>query len=160
MPTKTDASSAADPREAWFYHLEHGSIDLALPELLEKTLARGWRALVRSTDAGLVDHLDDWLWTCRDDAFLAHGRSGEPNASRQPILLTSGEDAENDAQALFILDEPPGQLDRFERCVVLFQGADEVALARARRLWSTYKAAGSAVAYWKQQETRGWTRQA
>ena len=33
--------------EVWFYHLERTSLDQALPELLEKTLARGWKALVR-----------------------------------------------------------------------------------------------------------------
>ena len=155
MPTKADV-----PAEAWFYHLEHGTVDQALPELLEKTLARGWRAMVRSTDAAVLDHLDARLWAYRDDSFLAHGRGGEANAARQPILLTEGEARENDAQVLFILDEPPGGLDLFERCVVLFEGADQPSLARARRLWSTYKAAGSSVAYWKQQETRGWTRQA
>ena len=155
MPTKADA-----PTEAWFYHLEQGSVDEALPELLEKTMARGWRAVVRSTDAALLEHLDAWLWTYRDDSFLAHGRAGEANAARQPILLTGGEARENAAEALFVLDEPPGDLSAYERCIVLFQGADEIALARARRLWSSYKAAGSTVAYWKQQETRGWSRQA
>ena len=160
MPTKTEASGETWPKDAWFYHLENGSIDQALPELLEKTLARGWRAMVRSTDPGRLAHLDAWLWTYRDDSFLAHGRGGAPNSSRQPILLTEGETAENSAQALFILDEPPAGLEAYERCIVLFEGADEVALARARRLWTTYKAAGSTVSYWKQQETRGWTRQA
>ena len=155
MPTKTDV-----PAEAWFYHLEHGAVDQALPELLEKTVARGWRALVRSTDPAVLDHLDAWLWSYRDESFLAHGRAGEPNATRQPILLTEGESRENEAEALFILDEPPSDLAAYERCVVLFRGADEIALARARRLWSSYRAAGSAVTYWKQGEARGWTRQA
>ena len=158
MPTKADNNTA--PKEAWFYHLERGSIDEALPELLEKTLARGWRACVRSTDADMIDHLDDWLWAYRDDSFLAHGRAGEPNANRQPILLTAGEANENAAEALFILDEPPGDLAGYERCIVLFEGREDEALARARRLWSTYKTAGSAVTYWKQQESRGWARQA
>ena len=30
--------------DVWFYHLERTTLDQALPELLEKTLARGWRA--------------------------------------------------------------------------------------------------------------------
>ncbi len=155
MPTKTEA-----PREAWFYHLERGSVDEALPELLEKTLAKGWRALVRTTDPDLADHLDEWLWTYRDDGFLPHGRAGEPHAARQPILLTGDEVNENEAQALFILDEPPAGVSSYERCIVLFEGREEAALARARRLWSAYKAAGSTVSYWKQQEARGWARQA
>lgn len=155
MPTKTDV-----PKEAWFYHLEHSSIDRALPELLEKTLARGWRAVVRSNDPDRLAHLDRSLWTYRDDSFLAHGRDGEPSASRQPILLTESETPINNAQVLFILDEPPRDVDVYERCVVVFEGSDEAALARARRLWSTYKAAGSTVAYWKQQDGKGWARQA
>ena len=32
------------PCEVWFYHLERTALDQALPELLEKTLAKGWRA--------------------------------------------------------------------------------------------------------------------
>lgn len=154
------ATKADTPTEVWFYHLEHGTIEQALPELLEKTLAKGWRAMVRSTDPERLEQLDSWLWRYRDEAFLGHGRSGTANAARQPILLTEGEEPENGAQALFMLDEPPRGLDAFERCIVLFEGRDEVALARARGLWSSYKAAGSTVAYWKQQETRGWTRQA
>ena len=43
------------PCEVWFYHLERTSLDQALPELLEKTLARGWKALVRSTARERVD---------------------------------------------------------------------------------------------------------
>ena len=39
------AESAAT--EVWFYHLERTGLDQALPELLEKTLQRGWRAVVR-----------------------------------------------------------------------------------------------------------------
>ena len=38
----------AEACEVWFYHLERTSLDQALPELLEKTLARGWKAVVRT----------------------------------------------------------------------------------------------------------------
>ncbi len=55
---------AEAPCEVWFYHLERASLDQVLPELLEKTLARDWRALVRSTARERVEHLDavepDW----------------------------------------------------------------------------------------------------
>ena len=90
--------------EVWFYHLERTSPDAALPELLEKTVARGWRALVRATTPETLDHLDRWLWTWRDDSFLAHGRAGEPEAARQPVLLTLEDDNANGAQALFLVE--------------------------------------------------------
>ena len=42
------------PCEVWFYHLERTALDQALPELLEKTLAKGWKALVRTTAPGEI----------------------------------------------------------------------------------------------------------
>ena len=75
------------PCEVWFYHLERSSLEQVLPELLEKTLARGWRALVRTGDPARVDHLDGWLWSYRDDSFLPHGHDGEPMAERGKFLV-------------------------------------------------------------------------
>lgn len=147
--------------EVWFYHLERSSLDQVLPELLEKTLARGWRALVRTPQPERIDHLDGWLWSYRDDSFLPHGHTGEPMAERQPVLLTQGPDNVNGAQALFLIDgAEPGEIAGFERCIVLFDGRDESALSLARRRWSQFKAAGAPVSYWRQGETRGWEKQA
>jgi DNA polymerase III subunit chi len=116
----------AEACEVWFYHLERTGLDQALPELLEKTLQRGWRAIVRSPVAERVEHLDAWLWSYRDDSFLPHGPAGEAMAARQPILLTTGEDNPNGADALFLVDgAEPGSLAGFKRCVVLFDAADD-----------------------------------
>jgi len=145
--------------EVWFYHLERTSLDQALPELLEKTLARGWRALVRSTARERVEHLDGWLWSYRDDSFLPHGLSGSPMDARHPVLLSERPENLNGAQAFFVLGGEPSDLAGFERTMVLFDGHSEPDLARARRLWSSLKASGHEVVYWRQSETRGWTRQ-
>lgn len=146
--------------EVWFYHLERTGLDQALPELLEKTLARGWRAIVRATEPDRVAHLDSWLWSYRDESFLPHAPSGEPGASRQPILLTTGFDNPNGANVLFLVGgAEPGELEGFERCVVLFDGADAAQLATARGQWTAAKAKGHAASYWKQQ-ARGWEKQA
>ena len=146
--------------EVWFYHLERTGLDQALPELLEKTLSRGWKALVRTSLSERVEHLDGWLWSYRDESFLPHAPAGEPNAARQPVLLTTGFENPNAADALFLVDgAEPGDLDGFARCVVLFDGADEVQLAGARALWSRIKTGGHPVSYWKQQ-ARGWEKQA
>jgi DNA polymerase-3 subunit chi len=146
--------------EVWFYHLEQTSLDQALPELLEKTLAKGWRALVRSADPDRIDHLDGWLWSWRDDSFLPHGRADEPEAERQPVLLTTEEANPNGAQALFIIDGAEcGSLDGYERCVLLFDGRDEAQVSLARGRWKTFKAGGLPVSYWRQGE-RGWEKQA
>jgi len=146
--------------EVWFYHLERTGLDQALPELLEKTLARNWRAVVRTRETDRVDHLDGWLWSYRDESFLPHAPADELGASRQPVLLTTGFENPNGADALFLVDgAEPGDLAGYTRCVVLFDGRDEAALAVARAQWSAVKGLGFPVSYWKQQ-ARGWEKQA
>ncbi|MDQ2860403.1 MAG: DNA polymerase III subunit chi [Pseudomonadota bacterium] len=147
--------------EVWFYHLERATLDQVIPGLLEKTLARGWRALVRSSDPAHIEHLDSWLWAFRDQSFLPHGLAGEAGAPRQPILLTTTHDNANGANALFLVDgAEPGDLSPFERCILIFDGRDETALRTARARWPAFKAAGHPVTYWKQGESRGWEKQA
>jgi DNA polymerase-3 subunit chi len=151
---------AGAPCEIWFYHLERSTLDQVLPELLERTLARGWRALVRSPDPERLEQLDGWLWSFRDDAFLPHGLAGEPHEESQPVLLTSGMAAPNGAEALFLIDgAEPGELDGFARCLILFDGRDEAALAAARRRWTGLKPSGLPISYWKQ-TGRGWEKSA
>jgi DNA polymerase-3 subunit chi len=151
----------AGPCEVWFYHLERTALDRALPELLEKTLAKGWRAVVRAKDQDRIEHLDGWLWAYRDESFLPHGVAEEPHAARQPVLLTTGFETENSAQALFLIDDAePGALDGFERCMILFDGRDEGALSAARARWKALKTQGAAVSYWKQTERGGWEKAA
>ena len=146
--------------EVWFYHLQRTGLDQALPELLEKTLQKGWRAVVRAREPERVEHLDGWLWSYRDDSFLPHAPDGEAGAQRQPILLTTGFENPNGADALFLVDgSDAGELAGYARCVVLFDGNDEGQLAAARAQWSALRAKGFSASYWKQQ-ARGWEKQA
>lgn len=150
----------AEACEVWFYHLERTGLDQALPELLEKTLARGWKAIVRARQPERVEHLDGWLWSYRDESFLPHAPEAEPGAARQPILLTTAFENPNGADALFLIDgAEPGDLAGYTRCVVLFDGADPDQVAVARGQWTAVKAKGFPVSYWKQQE-RGWQKTA
>jgi DNA polymerase-3 subunit chi len=151
---------ADGPCEVWFYHLERTGLDQALPELLEKTLQRRWRAIVRSSAAERIDHLDGWLWSYRDESFLPHAPADEPGAARQPILLTTGFENPNNADALFLVDgAEPGDLAGYQRCIVIFDGADDGQLSNARAQFRAAQAGGHAVSYWKQQ-ARGWEKQA
>ncbi len=146
--------------ELWFYHLERSSLDQVLPELLDRTMKRGWRAVVRSPDPARLQHLDDWLWTFRDESFLAHGLASDPMPERQPILLTTEDHNPNGAQALFLLDGAEvGSLAGYERGLYLFDGRDEAQLSQARGRWREAKAADLPVSYWRQTE-QGWEKQA
>ncbi len=145
--------------EVWFYHLERTGLDQALPELLEKTLQKGWKAIVRASGPDRIDHLDGWLWSYRDESFLPHAPADEPGAARQPILLTTTTENPNAADALFLVDgAEAGDLASFQRCIVIFDGGDDAQLANARAQFRDAKARGLPVSYWKQQ-ARGWEKQ-
>ena len=147
--------------ELWFYHLERSELIATLPPLLEKCVQRGWRALVRGGAEARLDALDDALWTYRDESFLAHGRAGRDDPTRQPIWLTAANDNPNAAQALFLLDgAEPGDLSSFERACLLFDGRDEPALAQARARWKEAKAAGLEASYWRESASGRWEKQA
>lgn len=147
--------------ELWFYHLERSALEDVLPELLEKTLARGWRALVRSPDARRLEALDQWLWSWRDDSFTPHGQAGAGQEARQPILLAEDEANPNGAQCLFLLDgAEPENPDGFERLIVMFDGHDEASVQDARALWKKAAAGGRTVSYWRQSPEGRWEKKA
>ncbi|MBB5745955.1 DNA polymerase III subunit chi [Brevundimonas variabilis] len=147
--------------EIWFYHLERSTLDQVLPELLDKTLQRGWRALVRIADPARLDEIDEHLWTWRDDSFLAHGRAGQDHAERQPILLSQTGENPNGAQALFMVDQSDmGPVEGYERCFIIFDGRDDTALNHARERWKALKGQGAHLAYWKQSDAGRWEKAA
>lgn len=148
--------------EFLFYHLERARLDDVLPDLLEKTLQRGWRAIVRTRDAERAAFLDDLLWRAREESFLPHAAGGTADfAARQPIWITVGDDVPNAAHVLFLVDGSmieAAAAESFERCVVIFDGEDAAALDGARNLWRAVKAREAKAAYWRFQNGR-WAQQ-
>ena len=148
--------------EMLFYHLKGQKLEEVLPTLLQKSLERGWRAVVQASSDERVDALDAHLWTWRDDAFLPHGTSRDPDASEQPIVLTTNSENPNGATVRFLVDGAGITADAaaYERIVLLFDGEDPEAVEMARMRWSEAKAAGAEVTYWKADENGRWQRQA
>jgi len=147
--------------EVWFYHLERSTLDQVLPGLLEKTLQRGWRALVRGASSHRLDDIDENLWTYRDDSFLPHGLASQGHAALQPVLLSESGENLNGAQALFIVDESElGDTEGYERCFIIFDGRNEQALQYARQRWRALKASDANLAYWKQTDEGRWEKAA
>jgi DNA polymerase-3 subunit chi len=145
--------------EFWFYHLERQPAQAVLPALLEKTLARGWRALIRTDSKERLEAIDAALWTYRDDSFLPHELEQDRHAERQPILLSLSGAPVNGAQLLILLDGAEENApERYERVVRLFNGADEDEKAKARAEWSAAKAKGADVSYWRQEADGRWVK--
>ena len=147
--------------EVLFYHLTESTLQDALPGLLERSLGRGWRAVVQTGTEERRDALDAHLWSFRDDSFLAHGTDRDPHAAEQPVLLTTTDDNPNGAQIRFLVDGAvPPDLSPYERAVFLFDGHDAVQVEAAREHWKAVKAGGHAVTYWQQTPDRRWERKA
>ena len=166
--------------EVWFYHLTTQPLATALPAVLEKALARGWRVVVEVPDEARLRALDDALWTNAPESFLPHGTVRDRNAGRQPILLTDephgggadgGGAGEGDADAV----DAAGAFDMrlyvggalvhldpatapYARVVLMFDGRDAAELADARRQWSRLKAQGFVLAYWQQGAEGRWEK--
>lgn len=146
--------------EIGFYHLTRSGLEDALPRLLGRTLASGERAVIRCGDAERLAALDTALWLCPDPDWLPHGTPATGAAELQPIWLTTEDEAPNGARFLFLVDgAESARLETFARVFDLFDGNDEVQVARARQRWKAAKAAGHALSYW-QQGPRGWEKKA
>jgi DNA polymerase-3 subunit chi len=152
--------------EVLFHHLERRTLEDVLPDLLERTRGRGWRASVRVGSAERLEALDAHLWTYSDRTFLAHGTAAEGHADRQPIYLPTEDENPNAADVLFLTSgaQPAGwdasELSAFARIVYLFDGRDAEALSSARAAWKSAKEAGFAVTYWKENASGKWEKQA
>ncbi|MEM8813254.1 MAG: DNA polymerase III subunit chi [Pseudomonadota bacterium] len=145
--------------EVLFYHLERRSLEDVLPELLEKCVQRGWRAVVQASTPDRCAVLDAHLWTYRDESFLPHGTGSDVHASEQPVWLTTDADNPNGASVRFLVERAvPDTLDGYERIVHIFDGGDPDALAQARSQWTEAKSGGHTVTYWQQDEQGRWNK--
>ena len=118
---------------AYFYHLTRQPVEEALPLLLDRALAQGWRVAVRG-QAARLDRLDRLLWTVPPNGFLPHGLAGGQHDARQPILLGGPVPEANDPACLMSLDGAeitPDEVRRSDRACILFDGHDPAALDRA-----------------------------
>jgi DNA polymerase-3 subunit chi len=148
--------------EVLFYHLQRQPLERVLPQLLERSVGRGWRVVIQVASDERVDALDAHLWTYRDDSFLAHGTARDGDTAAQPILLTTSDHNPNGAKVRFLIDGAPMPADAgdYDRIVLLFDGEDEEAVAAARVRWGEVKALGHEATYWQSDEQGRWVKKA
>jgi len=148
--------------EILFYHLQRQPLETVLPTLVERSLARQWRATIQASSEERLQALDDGLWTYSDESFLPHGTDREADAATQPVLLTLREHNPNAASIRFLVEGAalPADAGSYERICILFDGTDQDALLKAREQWREAKEAGHAVAYWQQDEGGRWVKKA
>src|SRR3954453_20054953 len=107
-----------------FYHLQRQPLEKVLPQLLEKSIERGWRVGGQASSDERIEALDAHLWTYRDDNFLAHGTYRESELAMQPVLLTIHDHNPNCANVRFLIDgaRVPDDAANYQRIVLLCDG--------------------------------------
>src|SRR5947209_9439698 len=150
--------------EILFYHLEKRSLEEVLPGLVERALARKWRALIRTESADRAEAIDRLLWTYSDDSFLPHAQTGDGDAGSQPVLITLEPGNPNGADVLFLVGGAMPEIGNEDmvslaRMVVLFDGRDATAISGARAAWIRAKECGHETTYWKQSARGKWEKQ-
>ncbi len=145
--------------EVLFYHLERQPLETVLPTLVEKTVERGWRAVIEVGNAERVQPLNALLWTYKPDSFLPHGIKADGPPAEQPVYLTHENDNPNGATVRFLVEGAvPSSFSGYDRIVLMFDGRDPEALAGARIQWKAAKAAGAALTYWQQNGDGRWEK--
>ena len=144
----------------YFYHLTDSPLEEALPQLVDRAQAQGWRVLVRGRTPAVLDRLDAALWQGPPDSFRAHGMAGDHDAD-QPVLLGLDVPADGFACVMSVdgADVTPAEIAAADRACILFDGHDGDALQRARGQWTALTAAAVKAQYWAQDDGR-WVKKA
>jgi DNA polymerase III subunit chi len=148
--------------EILFYHLQKTGLEQVLPALLEKTVERGWKAVIRASQVEKLKMLDDHLWSYRDDAFLPHCLDDQAEAIEDAqVVLTLTDQRFNDAEVLFLIDQADlPETSDWTRIVLMFDGNDQEALTKARAVWKKLKLEGRGATYWRQNDEGRWEKMA
>jgi len=147
--------------EILFYHLERQPLERVLPALLEKSLERGWRAVVQAGGSERVEALDTLLWSYREDSFLPHGTAADGNVELQPVFLTDDASLPNGAQVRFLVDGADlDDVSPYVRVVYMFDGHDHQAVEAARATWKRLAGGAHEVTYWQQDASGKWEKKA
>lgn len=164
--------------EILFYHLEHKPIEVVLPELLEKCYERDWKVYIQCQDKQSAQKIDKQLWSYKSDSFLPHGIDDAPQSMRknfdkqefarlQPILIGCNDNNPNDASIRFLIDGSDieaAEIKQYQRLIIMFDGANEQSVNKARKQWKTLKSLPdsilSAITYWQQNAAGKWEKKA
>jgi DNA polymerase-3 subunit chi len=116
-----------------FYQLAGTPPEQVIASLAEKILQGDGRLLIVASDEAYLARLDRMLWDQGPGSFLPHGLAGGTDDARQPILLSTSEDAPNLARNMLIADgEWREAALNYDRGFYLF---DSETLQAARLAW-------------------------
>ena len=141
-----------------FYQLAGTPPEQVIASLAEKILAKEERLLVVADDEPFLARLDRLMWDQGPTTFLPHGLAGSADDVSQPILLSNGSDAPNQARNMLIADGVWREAAlTYDRSFYLF---DAASLEAARLAWKLLAGReGVERRYWAQ-ESGHWVKKA
>ncbi|MFM7084162.1 MAG: DNA polymerase III subunit chi [Hyphomicrobium sp.] len=149
----------SEKSEVLFYELANRTVEQTLPHLLEKTLSRGWRAVVQVGTPERLESIDQALWTFDEESFLPHGTPKDGFETEQPIYLTEGQETPNGASVRFLVDgAEPADFVSHNRLVYLYDGKDAVSKTYAKQQKDLAEQAGCNISSWRQSEEGRWEK--
>ncbi|SFP54285.1 DNA polymerase III, chi subunit [Nitrosomonas cryotolerans] len=110
--------------------------------LCTKALEQGFKVMIYTLDAEIVEQLNRLLWTFSPTGFIPHCHTTDELADVTPVLLGCNIEqvAHNDV-LLNLHDELPPSFDRFQRLIEI-AGTDEHDRMAARKRFHFYRKAG------------------
>lgn len=140
-----------------FYQLGRTPLEQVISAISQRLLVERKRLLIVAEDENLLGRLDRMLWDQGSTSFLPHAPSGGSDDARQPLLLSTSNDAPNLARNVLIAD---GQWREaaltFDRAFYLF---DAATLEGARVAWKLLAGReGIERRYWAQDEQGKWVQ--
>ena len=110
--------------------------------LLEKAYKRGHRIFVFCESKEHAEHLDELLWTYKDDSFIPHHLQGEGPEPAPPVQIGYGPEPRGFNDILLNMAPTiPAYFTRFQR-VMEIVAADEAAKERSREHYREYRKYG------------------
>ena len=110
--------------------------------LAEKAYVLGHRVYIHTESATQTAHLDELLWTFKQDGFLPHAVQGTEQDAPSPILLGhTGEPDTNTDVLINLAPEVPLFFSRFERVAELID-QQEQRKRQGRERYSFYRDRG------------------
>ena len=139
-----------------FYQLAGTPAEQVIASIAEKVLDNDGRLLVVASDEVFLARLDRQLWDQEPTSFLPHGTAGGSDDARQPVLLSTSEDAPNQARNMLIADGIWREASlNFDRSFYLF---DSNTLEGARLAWKLLSGReGVERRYWAREDGK-WVR--
>ena len=141
-----------------FYQLGAAPPESVIAAIAAKLLEEKQRLLVVASEEAILARLNRQLWDQGPASFLPHGQVGEGDDAAQPILLSTGTDAPNQARNILLADgEWREAALSYDRAFYLF---DDATLEGARLAWKLLSGReGVERNYWALAEGK-WTRKA